>query len=96
MDVIVSKEDIITIEKLKIISELAPIRERIKTFERKYNCSIEEFKKKLEESEEDFEAWDDYSFLQNLLKLKGILNAFQRKAFKSSLINFINLKDTIK
>ena len=70
MDVIVSKEDIITIEKLKIISELAPIRERIKMFERKYNCSIEEFKKKLEESEEDFEAWDDYSFLQNLLKLK--------------------------
>ena len=55
------------IEKLKIISELAPIRERIKMFERKYNCSIEEFKKKLEESEEDFEAWDDYSFLQNIL-----------------------------
>jgi hypothetical protein len=72
MDVIVSKEDIITIEKLKIISELAPIRERIKMFERKYNCSIEEFKKKLEESEEDFEAWDDYSFLQNLLKLKKV------------------------
>ena len=72
MDVIVSKEDIITIEKLKIISELAPIRERIKMFERKYNWSIEEFKKKLEESEEDFEAWDDYSFLQNLLKLKKV------------------------
>ena len=34
MDVIVSKEDIITIEKLKIISELAPIRERIKMFEK--------------------------------------------------------------
>ena len=72
MGVIVSKEDIITIEKLKIISELAPIRERIKMFERKYNCSIEEFKKKLEESEEDFEAWDDYSCLQNLLKLKKV------------------------
>ena len=71
--VIVSKEDIITIEKLKIISELAPIRERIKMFERKYNCSIEEFKKKLEESEEDFEAWDDYiEWLSYEKKLKEL------------------------
>ena len=73
MDVIVSKEDIINIEKLKIISELAPIRERIKMFERKYNCSIEEFKKKLEESEEDFETWDDYiEWLSYEKKLKEL------------------------
>ena len=40
---------------------------------RKYNCSIEEFKKKLEESEEDFEAWDDYiEWLSYEKKLKEL------------------------
>ncbi len=74
MDVIISKEDVITIEKLKIISEIAPIKERIKMFERKYNCSIDEFKKKLEElKEEDFEAWDDYiEWLSYEKKLKEL------------------------
>ena len=60
MDIKVSKEDIITIEKLKIISEIAPIKERIKLFKRKYGCSIEDFERKLEENEENFEQWDDY------------------------------------
>ncbi|USS41043.1 hypothetical protein NF865_02160 [Thermococcus aggregans] len=60
MEVVISKKDLKTYEKLKLISEIAPIRERIKMFERKYNCSLEEFEKRLKEEEEDFEAWDDY------------------------------------
>jgi len=59
MDITVSKEDVITIKKLKIISEIAPIKEKIKLFKRKYECSIEEFEEKLEKNEENFEQWDD-------------------------------------
>jgi phosphatidylserine/phosphatidylglycerophosphate/cardiolipin synthase-like enzyme len=59
-EVVVTKDEIITYEKLKLISELAPIRERIAEFERKYGMSFEEFEKRLEREEESFEAWDDY------------------------------------
>ena len=59
-EVVVSKRDVLVYEKLRIISELAPIRERIKAFERKYRMTLGEFEKKLKDSEESFEAWDDY------------------------------------
>ncbi|WP_297522133.1 hypothetical protein [Thermococcus sp.] len=59
-EVVVTKDEIITYEKLKLISEIAPIRERIAEFERKYGRTFEEFEKTLKESEESFEAWDDY------------------------------------
>ncbi|MEM2135735.1 MAG: hypothetical protein QXG44_12845 [Candidatus Jordarchaeaceae archaeon] len=45
---------------MKIISQLAPIRERIKFFERKYGCSFEDFERSIGEGEESFEKWDDY------------------------------------
>ncbi|WP_297498594.1 hypothetical protein [Thermococcus sp.] len=41
-------------EKLKLISEIVSIRERIAEFERKYGMPPEEFEKKLRESEESF------------------------------------------
>ncbi|MFA4663265.1 hypothetical protein [Pyrococcus kukulkanii] len=57
----VSKKDILFYERLRIISELAPIREKIRAFENKYGMTLEEFEKWLENSrEESFEAWDDY------------------------------------
>ena len=59
-EVVITRDEIIMYEKLKIISEIAPIRERIAEFERKYGMSLEEFEEKLKESEESFEAWDDY------------------------------------
>lgn len=60
MEIIVSKDEIKKYEKLKIISQLTPLKEKIKLFESKYNCSFEEFEKKVKEEKEDFEKWDDY------------------------------------
>ncbi|WXG41547.1 MAG: hypothetical protein WED07_12415 [Candidatus Freyarchaeum deiterrae] len=60
MDLKVSREEIKEYQRLKIISQLAPIRERILFFEKKYGCSFEDFEKRIKESPEDFEAWDDY------------------------------------
>lgn len=60
MDIIISKDEIKEYEKLKIITQLTLIKEKIKLFENKYSCSLDEFKKKIEENEEIFEEWDDY------------------------------------
>ena len=82
-EVVVTKDEIIMYEKLKLISEIAPIRERIAEFERKYGMPLEEFEKNLKESEESFEAWDDYiewkAYVRKLrelqMKLREIENA---------------------
>ena len=55
-----SSEEIKEIEMLKIISEATPIKEKIKLFEIKYQCSFEEFEHKLKEEAEDYTKWDDY------------------------------------
>jgi len=60
MGIVVSSDEIKEYEELKIISQLTPIREKIKFFENKYGCSFEEFERKLKEKEEKFEEWDDY------------------------------------
>ncbi|WP_297487674.1 hypothetical protein [Thermococcus sp.] len=59
-EVVISKRDVLTYEKLRIISELAPLRERVKAFEKKYGTTFKEFERKVKGSEESFEAWDDY------------------------------------
>ena len=60
MSITVSKEEVRGFEKLKAISQIAPIKERIRFFECKYGCRLGEFKNKIKEEEEDFEKWDDY------------------------------------
>jgi len=60
MDIIISKNEIIEYEKLKAISEITLTKEKTNLFEKKYGCSIDAFKKKMEETEENFEEWDDY------------------------------------
>jgi hypothetical protein len=60
MGIIVSSDEIKEYEKLKIISQLTPVKEKIRFFENKYGCSFEEFEKRLKEGEENFEEWDDY------------------------------------
>nr|MDO8080378.1 hypothetical protein [Candidatus Freyarchaeota archaeon] len=60
MNLKVSREEIKEYQRLKIISQLAPIRERILFFERKYGCSFEDFERRIGEKAEDFEVWDDY------------------------------------
>lgn len=59
MSIVVSAEDIKAFERLKAISQMAPIRERIKSFERKYGCSLDAFSTKIKQREENFEEWDD-------------------------------------
>ncbi|HUX99852.1 MAG TPA: hypothetical protein VMV49_09880 [Candidatus Deferrimicrobium sp.] len=83
MDIIISSDEIKEIEKLKIISEATPIREKIKLYETKYQCSFEEFERKIKEKDEDYLEWDDFiewkSYLEALKdlerKLREISNA---------------------
>ncbi|RLI78627.1 hypothetical protein DRP07_10895 [Archaeoglobales archaeon] len=83
MGIIVSSDEIKEYEKLKIISQLTPVREKIRFFENKYGCSFEEFERKLKEKEEKFEEWDDYiewkAYIESLRdlerKLKEIKDA---------------------
>jgi hypothetical protein len=55
----ISKEDIKLFEKLNIISQITPIKEKIKYFEQKYKHSFEAFEI-YAKSEENFQEWDDY------------------------------------
>ena len=56
----ISVEDIKAFEKLKLISQIAPLKERIRSFERKYRCDLNAFEAKLKQLPEDFERWDDF------------------------------------
>jgi len=56
-----SKDEIKEYEKLKIISQMAPLKGKIELFEKKYRCRFKEFEKDIKRKErEDFGAWDDY------------------------------------
>jgi accessory colonization factor AcfC len=58
--IVVTVDDIKTFEKLKLISQMAPVKERINSFERKHGCSLKAFEDRLERLPEDFERWDDF------------------------------------
>jgi len=58
--IVVTVEDIKTFEKLKLISQIAPVKERISSFERKHGCGFEAFEDRIAHSPEDFERWDDF------------------------------------
>lgn len=60
MDIFVPGDDVKEYEKLKIISQITPIKEKIRYFEKKYGCALEDMEKKFEDSKEDFAQWDDY------------------------------------
>jgi hypothetical protein len=60
MSITVSKEEVKGFKKLKAISQIAPIKERIRFFESKYGCTFGEFKNKIKQEQEDFEKWDEY------------------------------------
>jgi hypothetical protein len=78
----VSKEEIKTLEKLNIISQMVPIKDKIKYFEQKYGCDFFAFEIEIQK-EEDFRKWDDYiewkAYVEKLkdleLTLKEIENA---------------------
>ena len=58
--IVVSVDDIKAFEKLKLISQMAPVKERIRSFERKHGCNLDAFEDKLKQLPEDFERWDDF------------------------------------
>ncbi len=61
MDLIVSRTEIKEYEKLKIISELSLVKEKLQLFESKYNCSFEDFEKQINHrKQENFTEWDDF------------------------------------
>lgn len=47
-------------KKLKLISEMIPIKEKIKLFENKYDCNFKKFEVKINQQPENFNLWDDY------------------------------------
>ena len=47
-------------KKLQIISELTLIREHVNVFKKKYDCTIKQFEEEINNSDENFEKWDDY------------------------------------
>ena len=82
MPATLSKEEIKIYEKLKFLSEAAPIREKIKFFEKKYGCNFEEFEKKLDKGKEEFEKWDDYiewkAYIKSLRELENKLKELEK------------------
>ena len=76
----ISKEDIKTLEKLNIISQIAPIKDKIKALERKYGCGLQEFEEEVKR-EEDFSRWDDYiewkAYAEKLKDLELSLSAIE-------------------
>jgi hypothetical protein len=57
---VVSVNDIKAFEKLKVISLIAPLKERIRSLEKKYGCDLRAFEERIKEPPEDFERWDDF------------------------------------
>jgi len=60
MAINISKEEIRLLERLNIISQMVPIKEKIRLFEQKYDCDFKTFENRIQTEEEDFQKWDDY------------------------------------
>lgn len=77
----VMANDIKAFERLKVISQIAPIKERIKSMELKYGCDIQTFETKMKVLPEDFDRWDDFiewkAYSQSLLELEARLKMIE-------------------
>ena len=58
--IVVTVDDIKTFERQKLISQMAPVKEKINSFERKHGCNLKAFEDRIEHLPEDFERWDDF------------------------------------
>jgi hypothetical protein len=58
MVITVSKDEVKVFEKLKSISHMVPLNEKIRFFEEKHGCTPEEFEGQLKAEPEDFKWWD--------------------------------------
>ena len=57
----INKKEIKNLYKIDLLAELHITKTRLSFFQKKYNCSLEEFEKKINENtdKENFENWDD-------------------------------------
>ena len=73
--------DIMQYKKLKLIGDIAPVREHLKLFETKYGMLLEEFEQQLKTADEDFEKWDDYiewkAYSEKMIELKKALQSIE-------------------
>ncbi len=78
MGTIIHDNDMMQYKKLKLIGDLAPIREHLKLFENKHGMQFEEFEQQLKTVAEDFEKWDDYiewkAYSEKMVELKKELH----------------------
>lgn len=82
MNIIVSKDEIKRYLKVSILSEMTQVKEKIRLFEKKYDCSFSEFEKRIKDAEkENFEMWDDYiewkAYMERFYELKKRLRAVE-------------------
>jgi hypothetical protein len=60
VSIVITVDDIKTFERLKLISQMAPVKEIINSFERKYGCGLKAFEDRIVRLPEDFGRWDDF------------------------------------
>ena len=85
MSIKITKEEIKEYEKLKIISKITLLKEKISLFEIKYGGTIGEFKESMSKKEEDFQEWDDF------IEWKATVEALDD--LKKKLADIKNAKD---
>ncbi|MCI5148287.1 MAG: hypothetical protein D3916_02635 [Candidatus Electrothrix sp. MAN1_4] len=74
--VTVYKQDIAEWLLMEYHATLHTVREKIRLFEQKYNLSWNDFKKRVEQAEqEDFSQWDDYIEWKAQMKISEELSA---------------------
>ncbi|BCV19941.1 hypothetical protein [Moorella sp. Hama-1] len=54
------KDEIKEYARLKIISEMALVKEHIRLLEQKHSCNLKGMENKIAEGKESFDLWDDY------------------------------------
>ena len=81
MDIIISKNEVLEYKKLTILSKITLTKEKLSLFEKKYECSLDDFRTKIENSKEKYDEWDDYiewkAYSESLKDLKKKLNELE-------------------
>ncbi len=70
--------------RLKLLSELTLVKEKIKLFQKKYGMEFKEFERKVQEEKENFFRWDDYiewkAHEERLKELEAILREYEQNS----------------
>ena len=69
----IPKSEILEYEKMKIITELTMVREKILLFEQKYGNNLKKFTQEMKSQKENFKQWDDHIEWTAYVKTKHTL-----------------------